>query len=92
MIQSRLRTLAQIGEDWLYLAMLGIIMALLSLFMDSIITMFLGTRIWLSDEMSDQNLLLEYLAWCLVPILLVTFSTGFVHLCSPTVSIERRGT
>uniref|UniRef100_A0A6G1SEG5 Chloride channel protein 2 n=1 Tax=Aceria tosichella TaxID=561515 RepID=A0A6G1SEG5_9ACAR len=84
MTRSRLNTLAQIGEDWLYLALLGIIMALLSLFMDSMITMFLSTRIWLSEEMSEQNLFLEYLAWCLVPILLVTFSTGFVHLCSPT--------
>jgi hypothetical protein len=90
MTRSRLNTLAQIGEDWLYLALLGIIMALLSLFMDSMITMFLGTRIWLSEEMSEQNLLLEYLAWCLVPVLLVTFSTGFVHLCSPTVSVPRR--
>lgn len=90
MTRSRLNTLAQIGEDWLYLALLGIIMALLSLFMDSMITMFLGTRIWLSDEMGEQNLLLQYLAWCLVPVLLVTFSTGFVHLCSPTVSVWPR--
>lgn len=84
--RSRLNTLAQIGEDWLYLALLGIIMALLSLSMDSVITLFLGTRIWLSEEASEQNLLLQYLAWCVTPILLVTFSTGFVHLCSPTVS------
>lgn len=86
MTRCRLNTLAQIGEDWLYLALLGIIMALLSLSMDSMITMFLETRIWLSEEMEEQNLLLQYLAWCIVPIFLVTFSTGFVHLCSPTVS------
>lgn len=82
--RSRLATLAQIGEDWLYLALLGIIMALLSFSMDSIITLFLETRLWLSQEMEGHNLLVQYLAWCITPILLVAFSTGFVHLCSPT--------
>lgn len=84
--RSRLSTLAQIGEDWLYLALLGIIIALLSFSMDSIITLFLNTRLWLSAETRDHNLLVQYAAWCATPILLVTFSTGFVHLCSPTVS------
>lgn len=83
---GRLTTLAQIGEDWLYLALLGVIMALLSFSMDTIITLFLNTRLWLSEELGQHGLMLEYSAWCLVPILLVTFSTGFVHLCSPTVS------
>jgi len=82
--RGRLATLAQIAEDWLYLALLGIIMALLSFSMDSIITLFLNTRLWLSNEMVEHNLLVQYLAWCITPILLVTFSTGFVHLCSPT--------
>lgn len=84
--KSRLSTLAQIGEDWLYLALLGIIMALLSFSMDAIITSFLNTRLWLTNEMSNYHVLLQYTAWCVTPILLVTFSTGFVHLCSPTVS------
>lgn len=84
--RSRLSTLAQIGEDWLYLALLGIIMALISFSMDTVITMFLNTRLWLSEELSHHGVLLQYLAWCLTSILLVTFSSGFVHLCSPTVS------
>lgn len=85
-IQGRLTSMAQIGEDWLYLALLGIIMALLSFSMDSIITLFLNTRFWFSNEMRNYNLIVQYVAWCATPILLVTFSTGFVHLCSPTVS------
>lgn len=84
--RTRLATLAQIGEDWLYLALLGIIMAMLSFSMDIVITLFLNTRLWMFNDVSEDNLLVKYLGWCLTPIVLVTFSTGFVHLCSPTVS------
>lgn len=84
--KTRLATLAQIGEDWLYLALLGIIMALLSFYMDSVITLFLNTRLWLFKDLSEDNLFIQYLGWCVAPIVLVTFSSAFVHLCSPTVS------
>lgn len=84
--RTRLATLAQIGEDWLYLALLGTIMALLSFSMDSVITLFLNTRLWLFKDLSEDNTLIQYVGWCLTPIVLVTFSSGFVHLCSPTVS------
>lgn len=82
--KSRLATLAQIGEDWLYLALLGTIMALLSFSMDSVITLFLNTRLRLFRDISPDNQLIQYLGWCVTPIVLVTFSSGFVHLCSPT--------
>lgn len=85
--RTRLATLAQIGEDWLYLALLGTIMALLSFSMDSVITLFLNTRLWLFKDLSEDNTLIQYVGWCLTPIVLVTFSSGFVHLCSPTVSV-----
>lgn len=84
--KTRLATLAQIGEDWLYLALLGTIMAMLSFSMDSVITLFLNTRLWLFHDLSEDNVLVQYLGWCITPIVLVTFSSGFVHLCSPTVS------
>lgn len=86
--RTRLATLAQIGEDWLYLALLGTIMALLSFSMDSVITLFLNTRLWLFKDLSEDNRLVQYVGWCLTPIILVTFSSGFVHLCSPTVSVS----
>lgn len=57
--KTRLATLAQIGEDWLYLALLGIIMALLSFSMDSIITLFLGTRLWLFKDLSADSLIIQ---------------------------------
>lgn len=82
--RGRLATLAQIGEDWLYLALLGVIMASLSFSMDSVITLFLNTRLWLFKDLSENNIFVQYIGWCLTPIVLVTFSSGFVHLCSPT--------
>lgn len=84
--KSRLAILAQIGEDWLYLALLGTIMALISFSMDSVITLLLNTRLRLFKDVSNNSPFLKYLAWCVTPIVLVTFSSGFVHLCSPTVS------
>lgn len=82
--RSRLSTLAQIGEDWLYLASLGAIMAVISFSMDSVIQMFFNNRLWLFRDLNENNLFVQYSAWCLPPIILVAFSTGFVHLCSPT--------
>lgn len=84
-IKSRLAALAQIGEDWLYLASLGAIMALISFSMDGIIAMFLSNRLWLFHDLTTDNLIIQYLGWCVPPIVLVSFSAGFVHLCSPTV-------
>lgn len=86
-VKSKLKTLAQIGEDWLYLALLGIIMAVISFSMDTIIALFLNTRLRLYQDLNDHSYLIQYVGWCLTPIVLVTFSSGFVHLCSPTVSI-----
>lgn len=78
--------MAQIGQDWLYLALLGIIMALLSFSMDSVISLFLDTRLRLFKDLNVDLMVVKYLAWCIMPIILVAFSSGFVHLCSPTVS------
>ena len=86
--RTRLATLAQIGEDWLYLALLGTIMALLSFSMDSMITFFLSTRLWLFTDLNEDSVIVQYLGWCLMPIVLVIFSTAFVYLCSPTVSCK----
>lgn len=87
-IKQKLTPLYQIGQDWLYLALLGTTMAVLSFSMDQVINLFLNTRLWLFEDLADSNLLARYLAWCAIPLVLVIFSTGFVHLCSPTVSIR----
>ncbi|KAG9508591.1 Chloride channel protein 2 [Fragariocoptes setiger] len=76
-------TFVQIGGDWLFLASLGTIMALLSFSMDTVISMFLNARSTLFHDLDGKNIVLEYLGWCVLPIILVTFSTKFVQVCSP---------
>nr|XP_027201193.1 chloride channel protein 2-like [Dermatophagoides pteronyssinus] len=76
-------TFAKIGEDWLFLAMLGIIMATISFIMDFFISQCQISRIWLYDELLNQNLLFRYIGWTAIPVFLVLFAAGFAHLVSP---------
>lgn len=86
-LKQKLTSLYQIGQDWLYLALLGTTMAVLSFSMDQVINLFLNTRLWVFEDLANSNLVARYLAWSTTPLVLVIFSTGFVHLCSPTVSL-----
>lgn len=82
--RSPLLRLTPIGEDWLYLALLGIIMAVLSFLMDTVVSLLLDLRLWFFEDMQESNYLAQFFGWCLIPILLVTLSSAFVHVCSPT--------
>lgn len=75
-------TFARIGEDWIFLAMLGIIMALLSYIMDRGIYYCSKTRLLLYESSGD-NWVVQYLAWTSSTISLILFATGFVHLVAP---------
>lgn len=88
-LKGRLSALAQIGEDWMYLASLGAIMAMISFSMDGVINLLLENRLWLFRDLNDA-LIIQYFGWCVPPIILVAFSTGFVHLCSPTVGSDQQ--
>ncbi|XP_052820809.1 chloride channel protein 2-like isoform X3 [Mya arenaria] len=72
----------KVGEDWIFLALLGIIMALLSFTMDYVIEKMQEAKIWLYQELSF-SISLQYLSWVLYSILLITFAVGFTHLMSP---------
>ncbi|CAG2159629.1 unnamed protein product [Oppiella nova] len=76
-------TFARIGEDWVFLALLGIIMALLSFIMDYCIHICTKTRLWLYDDLTGDNIVYKYIAWTTLPVLLILFSSGFVHIVSP---------
>jgi len=80
-------TFAKIGEDWVFLALLGIMMAVISFVMDEGIDKCNAARRILYDEISDdgsyQNILLKYMAWVSLPVCLVLFSAGFVHIVAP---------
>jgi len=75
-------TFARIGEDWVFLALLGMIMALVSFAMDFTISICNQARLWLVKDLMP-NIVLQFLAWVSLPVFLVLFSTGFVHVIAP---------
>ncbi|KAM7361716.1 chloride channel protein 2 isoform 3-T3 [Cochliomyia hominivorax] len=75
-------TFARLGEDWVFLALLGIIMALLSYIMDKGISICTSARVWLYRDLTSQPIA-QYFAWVSLPVCLILFSAGFVHLIAP---------
>ncbi|XP_076183034.1 chloride channel protein 2 isoform X5 [Ptiloglossa arizonensis] len=73
---------ARLGEDWVFLALLGVIMALISYAMDRGISMCNNARIWLYQDLTHHPAL-QYLAWVVLPVCLILFSAGFVHIVAP---------
>lgn len=75
-------TFAKLGEDWVFLALLGIIMAFISFFMDHGISMCNQARIWLYKDLATHPVV-QYIAWISLPVFLILFSAGFVHIVAP---------
>eukprot|EP00095_Tigriopus_kingsejongensis_P012757 snap_masked-scaffold30_size591359-processed-gene-2.10 protein:Tk12757 transcript:snap_masked-scaffold30_size591359-processed-gene-2.10-mRNA-1 annotation:"chloride channel protein 2 isoform x2" len=75
-------TFAKIGEDWVFLAALGIIMACVSFLMDYGIATCNRSRLWLYRYLGD-HLLLQFVAWTGLPVFLILFAAGFVNVMSP---------
>ncbi|KAK7069426.1 Chloride channel protein 2, partial [Halocaridina rubra] len=75
-------TFARVGEDWVFLAVLGIVMAIISFIMDYGIAMCNKARIWLYRDLASHSAL-QYLAWVSLPVCLILFSAGFVHILAP---------
>ncbi|XP_021693329.1 chloride channel protein 2 [Aedes aegypti] len=76
------KTFARLGEDWVILALLGFIMALLSHVLDIGISACVNSRLWLYQEFEGQPWM-QYFAWVSISVCLVLFSAGFVHVVSP---------
>lgn len=75
-------TFARIGEDWVFLALLGVSMALVSFAMDFAIAMCERARLWLYKDLATHPAL-QYLAWVSFPTVLILFSSGFTHIVAP---------
>lgn len=75
-------TFARLGEDWVFLALLGIIMAIISFIMDTGISMCNSARIWLYNDLTSHPAA-QYASWVCLPVTLILFSAGFVHLVAP---------
>ncbi|XP_066539602.1 chloride channel protein 1 [Hoplias malabaricus] len=72
----------KLGEDWLFLVLLGLTMALVSWSMDYASAKSLQAYKWIYAELKD-NVPLQYLAWVAYPIVLIVFSSLFCHLVAP---------
>uniref|UniRef100_A0A3B3SWU0 Chloride voltage-gated channel 2 n=1 Tax=Paramormyrops kingsleyae TaxID=1676925 RepID=A0A3B3SWU0_9TELE len=74
--------ISRVGEDWIFLILLGLLMALVSWVMDFAIAMCLQAQKWMYGGL-DSNVLLQYLAWVTYPVVLITFSAGFTQILAP---------
>ncbi|KAK5921737.1 hypothetical protein CgunFtcFv8_019074 [Champsocephalus gunnari] len=72
----------KMGEDWIFLVLLGLTMALVSWSMDYTSAKSLQAYKWVYVELKD-NVLLQYLAWVTYPMILIMFASLFCHLVSP---------
>ncbi|XP_033923957.1 chloride channel protein ClC-Kb [Melopsittacus undulatus] len=76
------RQLFRVGEDWYFLFILGVLMALISFMMDLLVFRLYEAHRWLYQEVGDV-LVLKYLSWTMYPIVMTTFSTGFSQSITP---------
>uniref|UniRef100_A0A8C6LF81 Chloride voltage-gated channel 2 n=1 Tax=Nothobranchius furzeri TaxID=105023 RepID=A0A8C6LF81_NOTFU len=74
--------ISRVGEDWIFLILLGLLMALVSWMMDYCIAICLQAQKWMYGGL-DSNVLLQYLAWVTYPVVLITFSAGFTQILAP---------
>ncbi|KAM6122471.1 LOW QUALITY PROTEIN: chloride channel protein 2 [Pterocles gutturalis] len=74
--------ISKVGEDWVFLILLGLVMALVSWAMDFAIATCVQAQKWMYGGL-DTNVLLQYLAWVTYPTVLITFSAGFTQILAP---------
>ncbi|XP_059807917.1 chloride channel K isoform X1 [Hypanus sabinus] len=74
--------LFRVGDDWYFLFILGVLMALISFAMDCTVVKLFKAHRWLYEQL-DGNNLLQYVSWIVYPVAMTTFSTGFSQCLSP---------
>ncbi|XP_059419877.1 chloride channel protein 2-like isoform X3 [Carassius carassius] len=74
--------ISRVGEDWIFLILLGLLMALVSWAMDYTIAFCQQAQKWMYVGLQN-NMLLQYLAWVTYPVVLITFSAGFTQILAP---------
>nr|XP_020733646.1 chloride channel protein ClC-Ka isoform X8 [Odocoileus virginianus texanus] len=74
--------LFRVGEDWYFLTVLGVLMALISFTMSFTVRRVVRAHQWLYREIGDSHLL-RYLSWTVYPVALVSFSSGFSQSITP---------
>ncbi|NXE98449.1 CLCN1 protein, partial [Menura novaehollandiae] len=72
----------KLGEDWIFLVLLGLVMALVSWGMDYASAKSLQAYKWMYREL-HPNVPLQYMVWVAFPLALILFAAVFCHLVSP---------
>ncbi|XP_059815329.1 chloride channel protein-like, partial [Hypanus sabinus] len=76
------RLVSSLGEDWIFLLLLGLVMALVSWAMDYVSAQGLDLYKWLY-VLAKSSLWLQYLVWVGFPLVLIVFSTLLCMFVSP---------
>ncbi|XP_051719922.1 chloride channel protein 2c isoform X1 [Ctenopharyngodon idella] len=71
-----------VGADWIFLMILGFIMAVISFVMDIFVMLFTDAHRWIYD-LSDSHVFLQYFAWVAYSMILMCFAAGFANIVSP---------
>ncbi|XP_054598910.1 chloride channel protein 2 [Nothobranchius furzeri] len=82
MLQCQKFLISCLGEDWIFLILLGLFMGFLSWAMDCCIETCLEARRVMYDHL-DSNVLLSYIAWVTFPLVLISFAAGFTQFVAP---------
>ncbi|XP_066457594.1 chloride channel protein 1 [Eleutherodactylus coqui] len=72
----------KLGEDWIFLVLLGLVMALVSWSMDYASAKSLQAYRWMYQGVA-HNVWYQYMAWVSYPLVLILFAAVFCHLVSP---------
>ncbi|KAK7084274.1 Chloride channel protein 2 [Halocaridina rubra] len=80
------RTFARLGEDWVFLFILGTVMAALSFSIDAVVLVCFGGRMYLHEVLKDIHIILQLFSWVAIPTLLVIFSAAFCQWMAPSAA------
>lgn len=76
--------LSILGEDFVFLALLGFCMACIVHLINRGVAICNGARMWLWGQIAiNQHYASQYFAWTALPVVLILFSTAFTDVVSP---------
>ncbi|CAH0549330.1 unnamed protein product [Brassicogethes aeneus] len=76
------KTFGLFNEDWVFLALLGILIAIVSYILDKGVATGLAARNWLYLELATNGFS-KWVAFICLPVCFILFDVGFVHLVCP---------
>ncbi|XP_028130029.2 chloride channel protein 2 isoform X2 [Diabrotica virgifera virgifera] len=75
-------TFGHLGEDWVFLAFLGIIVAVISYTVDKAVWLCNNGQKWLYADVAS-GMFAKWVAWVALPFCLIIWNVGLTHLVAP---------